>query len=117
MQLDCLLRAPLLMATVVHQNPPSRIYQPAPAGPSGDHPRASPPHDRRAATLRVRRGAVHRAGAPPQQPIELLFHATPETSPIMTLAQAVEMAKALTAAAENHAPSPRLSRFRWLVMA
>ncbi len=33
--------------------------------------------------------------------IELLFHATPETGAIMTPAQAVEMAKALTAAAEN----------------
>jgi hypothetical protein len=35
--------------------------------------------------------------------IELLFHATPETGAIMTPAQAVEIAKALTAAAENQA--------------
>ena len=33
--------------------------------------------------------------------IELLFHATPETGAIMTPAQALEMAKALTTAAEN----------------
>ena len=38
--------------------------------------------------------------------IELLFHATPETGAIMTPAQAVEMAKALTAAAENQLRGP-----------
>lgn len=39
--------------------------------------------------------------------IELLFHATPETGAIMTPAQAVEIAEALTAAAENQARGSR----------
>ncbi len=39
--------------------------------------------------------------------IELLFHATPETGAIMTPTQAVEIAEALIAAAENPARESR----------
>ena len=42
--------------------------------------------------------------------IELLFHATPQTGAIMTPAQAVEVAKALIAAAENPATGKPINR-------
>lgn len=38
--------------------------------------------------------------------VELLFHASPETGAVMTPAQAILMAQALTTAAENRGPTP-----------
>jgi hypothetical protein len=51
--------------------------------------------------------------------VELLFHATPQTGAVMTSAQAVELAQALTTAVKSHQttaprppgmPDPRLLR-------